>query len=381
MNGTANGIATAFAPAERAPAEEVERLHGCVASQPLLVETLHAVPVALLVLNRWRQIVFANRAALKMFGEASLGPIRGRRLGEVMGCAHVDAMPGGCGTTEFCRYCGAVNAMLRTIDHGETSVQECRLTRTPGGQALDLRVWSTPITVNGERLVVFAMTDIGAEKRREALEHVFFHDIANTAGGLTGLAELLPSADGARVPELARLLHVFSRQLVDEIAAQRELMQAESGTLQLHLERTDASALTNKLVEAYGLHPAAHERRIAFLPHPLPLLVTTDKALLGRVVGNMIKNALEATPPGGVVTVACGEAEAGIEIRVHNATVMPEEVRLQVFLRSFSTKGEGRGLGTYGMKLLAENYLKGRVGFTSAEGEGTTFRVVCPSLA
>ena len=54
---------------------------------------------------------------------------------------------------------------------------------------------------------------------------------------------------------------------------------------------------------------------------------------------------------------------------------MPEYVRAHVFQRSFSTKGSGRGLGTYGVKLLTESYMGGRVWFDSAAGEGTTFHV------
>jgi sensor histidine kinase regulating citrate/malate metabolism len=52
---------------------------------------------------------------------------------------------------------------------------------------------------------------------------------------------------------------------------------------------------------------------------------------------------------------------------------MPPEVQLQIFQRSFSTKGKGRGVGTYSMKLLTERYLGGKLAFTSAAGEGTTF--------
>jgi sensor histidine kinase regulating citrate/malate metabolism len=44
-----------------------------------------------------------------------------------------------------------------------------------------------------------------------------------------------------------------------------------------------------------------------------------------------------------------------------------------LFRRSFSTKGRGRGIGTYSMKLLGEKYLKGRVWFTSSPNAGTTF--------
>jgi sensor histidine kinase regulating citrate/malate metabolism len=54
---------------------------------------------------------------------------------------------------------------------------------------------------------------------------------------------------------------------------------------------------------------------------------------------------------------------------------MPEEVKMQLFQRSFSTKGEGRGIGTYSIRLLTENYLNGKVSFISNKTDGTVFSV------
>ncbi|MBK8046925.1 MAG: hypothetical protein IPK16_07250 [Anaerolineales bacterium] len=56
------------------------------------------------------------------------------------------------------------------------------------------------------------------------------------------------------------------------------------------------------------------------------------------------------------------------------------DIQLQVFQRSFSTKGNGRGLGTYSMKLLTERYLQGEVGFVSTPESGTTFFARFPPL-
>jgi sensor histidine kinase regulating citrate/malate metabolism len=64
-----------------------------------------------------------------------------------------------------------------------------------------------------------------------------------------------------------------------------------------------------------------------------------------------------------------------VELWVNNPTFMPRDVQLQVFKRSFSTKGAGRGIGTYSMRLLASRYLGGTVDFTTSEADGTTFRV------
>jgi sensor histidine kinase regulating citrate/malate metabolism len=58
---------------------------------------------------------------------------------------------------------------------------------------------------------------------------------------------------------------------------------------------------------------------------------------------------------------------------------MTREVQLQVFRRSFSTKGRGRGFGTYYAKLVAGRYLKGTVSFQSSAAEGTVFSVSLPT--
>ena len=67
-----------------------------------------------------------------------------------------------------------------------------------------------------------------------------------------------------------------------------------------------------------------------------------------------------------------------MRIWVHNLAVMPRSTQLQMFQRSFSTKGNDRGLGTYSIRLLTERYLKGEVSFTSDEAKGTTFILRLP---
>ena len=55
---------------------------------------------------------------------------------------------------------------------------------------------------------------------------------------------------------------------------------------------------------------------------------------------------------------------------------MTEKVKSRIFNKLFSTKpSSGRGLGTYGVKLLTEKYLKGKIEFTSEKGEGTFFYI------
>ena len=92
----------------------------------------------------------------------------------------------------------------------------------------------------------------------------------------------------------------------------------------------------------------------------------------------MLKNALEACRSGQSVLAGCREVGGCVQFWVHNPSFIPREVQLQLFQRSFSTKGTGRGLGTYSMKLLSERYLKGQVFFTSTPEAGTTFTAAYP---
>jgi sensor histidine kinase regulating citrate/malate metabolism len=106
--------------------------------------------------------------------------------------------------------------------------------------------------------------------------------------------------------------------------------------------------------------------------------IKTDKTLLKRVLGNLIKNALEASNEGNTVSLGIEEFDSTIVFSVSNETFMPRDIQLQIFQRSFSTKGKGRGVGTYSVKLLTENYLKGQVTFLSTPEFGTTFYITIP---
>lgn len=107
-------------------------------------------------------------------------------------------------------------------------------------------------------------------------------------------------------------------------------------------------------------------------------MTMTDPVLLKRVVSNVVKNAIEASGDGETVTLTLREDNTGVDILVWNSKVLSEEVYANLFKRSFSTKGVGRGLGTYGSRIFVEEYLGGAIFCTSEVGKGTTFTVHLP---
>jgi len=361
---------------------EVSRLARSLIDDLPTKRLLDAIPDMVMILNRQRQIVAVNAPLRTILGIDDDASIIGRRPGEAIGCIHRQEGIDGCGTSEGCGFCGAVLTIRASQESGSRVEGECRLTIDRDGMTpLDCAVVAAPLDAVGERLTLLLLRDIGSRKRREVLERVFFHDILNAIGGIQGISELL--SDGGTIPaetdrQLRSMLKRLAEGLAEEIAQQRRLLEAERGEYDPRPETIDLATFLETVVALYAHHPRAPERTVrSIVRHPLTIHV--DQGLLRRVVGNMILNALEATPPGAEVIVEGGASGAGVTIRVVNPGEIPRDVQLRIFQRSFSTKGEtGRGIGTYSMKLFGERYLGGRVSFFCHD-DVTEFSLTLPS--
>lgn len=370
---------TEFAPAERVPIEFVRRQAAAISETPMTISLLDSMLNYVFIVNQQRQIVFASRNTRHLLAGDAGADFIGLRPGEALGCIHSGRNAGGCGTSVFCQECGMARAALASLA-GRRDVQECHLTRVVqcGEQALDLLVCGTPFRHNGESLSILSVADISHEKRRQTLERIFFHDVLNSAGGLTALADLLGESVPGDLQSDMQLLRDGLDDLLDQVQAQKQIAAAESNDLPVQCEPLNPAEVLQSVVNLYRKHPLARERRVEIAPDPATSGLTTDRSLLRRVLGNLLKNALEASQPGQTVTAGCEERGDRIRFWVHNMAVMPPAVQRQVFNRSFTTKGTGRGLGTYSVKLLTEQYLGGEVYFTSESGHGTRFVVSLP---
>jgi signal transduction histidine kinase len=169
------------------------------------------------------------------------------------------------------------------------------------------------------------------------------------------------------------------QRLTGQVKHHRMLMQAERGELKLQFGSVQASEILSTLQYQFRNHELVRQRTLRILPPQWDQLLVTDRELLHRVLTNMVLNALEATPPGGEVRVWHQVEGDRPGFHVHNPGHVPPEVASQIFHRSFSTKGGyGRGLGTYGMKLLGEDHLGGTLRFRSTPSEGTQFTFLLP---
>jgi len=367
-----------FAPAERTIAEQILKEYELVGSQKFFTEIFGAMTGIGAVIDKNRQIVYANNEFLSLLGLNTIDHILGKRPGEVISCIHSTEEPAGCGTSRACAYCGAVNAILDSQRTGKKTMKETQISSIVNGKhkSWDMNIISTPISFNGELFYVLILQDISDIKRRAALERIFFHDLLNSVGGLNGLLTVLKEGTSPEdTKELINLSEEASRNILDEILMQRDLHAAENGELELNINLTYSVELLDSAIGQIGFHNTLKDRRIIRDQNSADISFETDQALLQRVIINLLKNALEATEPGGTVRAGIDNTLDKIIFWVKNDQVMTEDVKMKIFQRSFSTKGSGRGIGTYSIRLLTENYLRGGVSFFSNDTDGTIFSI------
>ena len=112
---------------------------------------------------------------------------------------------------------------------------------------------------------------------------------------------------------------------------------------------------------------------------PGPLIIEGDRFALGRVYRNLITNAIQATEPGGRVTIATGRAGDRIEISVADTgSGIPADRIAAIFDDFVTTKRRGLGLGLAISKRIVEQ-LNGTIDVQSEVGRGTAFTLRFPA--
>ena len=374
--------ATYFDTPERDSDADIRKEITLFESNTVIKEMLEGYPSIAVIINNHRQIVAFNNEALDAFKARGYTEILGKRFGEAIKCIHHSSSFYGCGTTKSCKQCGAANAIRTTMAAGVADEEECRITVDADGKekSFDLMIHTQPLNIYDRTYTIFAIRDISGEKRRDALEKIFFHDVLNTAGALNGILELLPDAETVQEKEeLTSVLKETSKQLLNEILAQRELRMAEDGLLNPQFKKISVNKIISTAFDLYKNHEISIGKYLEREKFSGNEEIFTDSTLLIRSLGNLIKNALEASASNDVIKIFATADSEHVSFSVLNNSVIPEYIQLQLFQRSFSTKQtRGRGIGLYSVKLIVEQYLQGKVRFVSNETERTVFTIELP---
>jgi signal transduction histidine kinase len=109
-----------------------------------------------------------------------------------------------------------------------------------------------------------------------------------------------------------------------------------------------------------------------------PLKINMQKNLLKTALFHIIRNAIEATPPGGRVELSAHEEDEHIILLIRDTgSGIDKEYLDKIFDPFFSTKQYGFGMGLPLVKQIVLEHL-GQIDVNSEKGKGTTFRIAFP---
>lgn len=138
---------------------------------------------------------------------------------------------------------------------------------------------------------------------------------------------------------------------------------------------TDLNEILRSVSDLY-LHDEKIDLHTDLSENGLPVRGVPEE--LKRVFINLIKNASEAMPDGGLIMLRSytHRSKAVVEV-ADNGEGIPEELKSRIFVPNFSTKSSGTGLGLAITKKVVEAH-NGSITFASVEGTGTTFTIELP---
>ncbi len=115
---------------------------------------------------------------------------------------------------------------------------------------------------------------------------------------------------------------------------------------ELHVEERDIAELVRHVCEVERPSATKRNATLELVEAPDTLLARVDAAKVHQVVGNLLRNAVEAVTAGGHVTVALTATQESFTIRVQDdGPGIPADVQLRIYEPFFSTKEGGTGLG------------------------------------
>lgn len=139
--------------------------------------------------------------------------------------------------------------------------------------------------------------------------------------------------------------------------------------------------LLNEVVETvHDLFRKRDDMHIKMIEPIDDVIVYADKNNLIRILNNLIKNAIQAIPPGrrGEITIRLYKDDTkGIIEVIDNGMGIPDHMKNKIFKPNFTTKSSGTGLGLAIAANMVESF-GGNIYFESTEEEGATFFIEIP---
>jgi signal transduction histidine kinase len=205
------------------------------------------------------------------------------------------------------------------------------------------------------------------------------HELRNPLGTMKTSAELLARTVAKENPIAQEMAGYISAE-VDRTNSLITRFLDFARPQHLRLEPGDIATLLDQAIASFYRERPASLAGIEIYKNYSPGIppVKFDAELLERVFSNLILNAAQASPPGGVVTVKTQLLDESVEVSVIDRGTGIEAKDLEsIFNPFFTTKPDGVGLGLAICSKIVDEH-GGHITVESSAGEGSVFHVVLP---
>jgi signal transduction histidine kinase len=224
------------------------------------------------------------------------------------------------------------------------------------------------------------------EAQRRDLVIAVSHDLRTPLSSLRVMAEAIDDGvvrDPATLERYAAEMRRSAEALTTLVDDLFELVQLESGAISLEAERASLSEVIGAAIAA--CEGQAVEKGLVLETHLDGAAQAPCSPHLGRVVQNLLQNAVRHTPADGTVRVEARRVRGALEVAVEDSGEGIEEAALERVFEPFwrgdeARSDDGSGLGLAVSKRIVEA-LGGELSVQSEPSRGSRFEVVLPEGA
>lgn len=208
------------------------------------------------------------------------------------------------------------------------------------------------------------------------------HDVKNPLTPIALSIQHLRDQYGREHPEkFAGTLEQSTRSILEEVRTLESMVNGFSEFAKLPPPTKVAVDLIGLLEDVLGLYP--HLPQGVTLTRtfgPRPLMGEVDQEQMRRVLHNLLKNALEAMPEGGFLSVEVARQEGWAVVKIQDTGEGIAADHLEkIFHPAFTTKPQGTGLGLAIVEKILWDH-GGEITVDSTVGRGTLFVVKLPAV-
>jgi signal transduction histidine kinase len=228
-----------------------------------------------------------------------------------------------------------------------------------------------------ELSVLAGAIDSMMEARLKAIEQMAAmvgHDLRNPLTGIANAAYYLRMKIGSDLgPKATEMLDLIDRDIEYSNKIVDDLLEY-SRAIGLNLSESNPKSIVKEALELVNI--PANVQVLDFTEDTPKITVDIDK--MKRTCVNIIKNAFDAMPEGGKLTVKSRKARGNVEFSFTDTGAgVPKETVERLFTPLFTTKARGMGFGLAICKRIVEAH-GGKISVESTVGKGTTFTLTIP---